>query len=170
MILRSYNGEGRWSVEEVLHRYREYCAALHVECPRSLKPREHTEGGVRWVQPIMEEVITGIVAGDAACIALGVEFVEEDAHFPFGATLKSNTARALRRAPLTELQKARLREHVADMLIAGVIPREMREYVKLLRTIGVREQWARLEAGVPRENRYAMRFYNILRSAEELSA
>ena len=164
--LRDYNGEGRWSVEAVRTRYRHYCTSLHVERPRLPTPREHIEGVVRWVYPIMEEVIAGIAEGDAACVALGIDFVEEDARFPFGAKLKANTARALRRAPLTEAQMARLRKRFADMLIAGIIPHEMREYAKLLRTVGVREQWTRLDAGIPRGNRYAMRFYEILRAAE----
>jgi hypothetical protein len=129
---------------------------------------EVTEGDVRWTYPIVNEVIRGIEEGDVACIALGVDFVEEDARFPFGATLKSNTARALRRTSLTEEQKARLRERVSNMLISGVIPREMREYVKLLRSVGVCEQWSRLDRGIPRDNPYAMHYYLVLRAAEGL--
>lgn len=52
------------------------------------------------------------------------------------------------------------------MLALGVIPREMREYVKLLRTLGVGEHWSRLDSDIPRENPYAMRFYKSLRAAE----
>ncbi len=166
--LRNYNGEGRWSIESVQDRYREYCAALHVELPRLLTPRDHTEGDVRWIYPIMDEVIEGIDESDPACIALGVDFVEEDARFPFGARLKSNIARALRRAHLTEPQKVRLRERIATMLVSGLVPHEMREYAKLLRTVGVGEQWPRLEQAIPRDNRYAMRFYKVLRAAEGL--
>ncbi len=166
---RNYNGEGRWSIEAVQERYREYCAALQIKPSRSLTPREYTEGDVRWVYPIMDEVISGIDEGDPACVALGVEFVEEDAGFPFGATLKSNTARALRRAQLSESQKVRLRQRIATMLILGHVPREMREYAKLLRKLGVGEQWPRLEQEIPRDNRYAMRFYKVLRAAEGLS-
>ena len=64
-------------------------------------PREHREGQSRWVYPVMDAVIEGIERGDKASIAIGIDFVEEDARFPFGKTLKSNTARALRQAPLT---------------------------------------------------------------------
>lgn len=167
--VRNYNGEGRWSIKAVQERYRAYCAALQIKPSRSLTPREHTEGDVRWTYPIMDEVIGGIAEGDPACVALGVEFVEEDARFPFGATLKSNTARALRRVQLSESQKIRLRERVATMLILGHVPREMREYAKLLRKVGVAEQWPRLEQEIPRDNRYAMRFYKVLRAAEGLS-
>jgi hypothetical protein len=166
--VRNYNGDGKWSVEAVQNRYRDYCAAFHVEIHRSLNPSEHSEGDVRWIYPIMNEVIRGIEEDDAACVALGVDFIEEDARFPFGATLKSNTARALRRTSLTELQKTRLRERISTMLISGVIPHEMREYVKLLRTVGVCSQWPRLEREIPRDNPYAMRFYKVLRAAEGL--
>ena len=58
--LRNYNGEGRWSVEAVQERYREYCATLHIERSRTLSPREHREGDTQWFYPIMEEVIGGI--------------------------------------------------------------------------------------------------------------
>jgi hypothetical protein len=54
------------------------------------------------------------------------------------------------------------------MLALGVIPHEMREYAKLLRTAGVGEEWPRLERDVPRDNPYAMRFYKSLRLAEGL--
>lgn len=105
-----------------------------------------------------------------ACIQLGVDFVEEDALFPFGPKLKSNTARALRRCPRDETQKSRLRARISTMLALGKIPREMREYAKLLRTIGVGEHWPRLERDIPRDNPYAMRFYRSLRAAEGLPA
>jgi hypothetical protein len=166
--VRNYNGKGIWSVEAVQMRYRGYCAAFHVETGRSIAPKEIRQGDVRWIYPIMDEVIQGIEENDVACIALGVDFVEEDALFPFGARLKSNNARALRRTSLTEAQKSRLRERISGMLASGVIPHEMREYAKLLRTIGVGEHWPRLEREIPRDNPYAMRFYKSLRAAAGL--
>jgi len=63
---------------------------------------------------------------------------------------------------LTSPQKARLRKRIVYMLIAGIIPHEFREYSKLLRTIGVAEYWSELHACIPRENRFAMRFYSAL--------
>jgi hypothetical protein len=90
-------------VDAVQRRYRDYCAALHVETIRSLAPWEVIEGDDHWIYPIMEEVVLGIEENDVGCIALGVDFVEEDAHFSFGATLKSNTAPALHRSDSTEL-------------------------------------------------------------------
>ncbi len=168
--LRDYNGTGVWSVSAVQARYRQYCERLQVANPRSLEPRESREGQIIWIYPIMENVIEGIQSDDAACIALGIDFIEEDDHFAFGKTLKSNTARSLRRACLTEEQKGRLRKRIVTMLASGIVPHEMREYAKLLRVIGVGEYWPRLERDVPRDNPYAMRFYKALRAAEGLPA
>ena len=164
--LRDYNGIGEWSVLSVQSRYRDYCNALQVSDPHLPEPMVHREGHVVWIYPIMDSVIQGIQSGDAACIALGVDFVEEDDHFSFGKILKSNAARALRRAHLTESQMARLREHIVTMLVSGIIPHEMREYAKLLRVIGVGDQWQRLERDVPKDNPFAMRFYKVLRAAD----
>jgi hypothetical protein len=167
--IRDFNGTGVWSAQAVQARYRQYCDVLHVECPRVLKAQEVREGKNIWIYPIMWQVIQGIEENDAACIALGVDFVEEDDLFAFGKMTKSNTARSLRRARLTEEQKGRLRERVVTMLATGIILHEMREYAKLLRVIGVGEHWPRLERDVPRDNPYAMRFYKALRTAEGLS-
>lgn len=166
--LRDYNGTGAWSVAEVQARYRKYSELLEVEKPDLPVPMEHREGPVLWVYPIMDEVIKGMERGDAACIALGVDFVEQNDHFVFGKILKSNAARALRRSVLSEEQKSRLRGHIVTMLVSGIVPHEMREYSKLLRVIGIEDQWPRLEQGIPRNNPFAMKFYKILRTAANL--
>lgn len=80
MELRDDNGAGRWSREGITAHYRQYCRALGVPERTDLAAHEHTEGEVRWVYPLMEQVIQGIEAGDRACIALGLDFIEEDAH------------------------------------------------------------------------------------------
>ena len=99
----------------------------------------------------MEQVIAGIEAHDLACVQIGIEFVEEDRGFPFGAILKSNTARALRRyRGLTESQVARIRKRIVGMLKSGEVPREYREYSKLLRSIGVGPHWTEIENATPR--------------------
>jgi hypothetical protein len=112
----------------------------------------------------MEKVIDGIEAGDLACIRLGIEFIEEDSKFPFGKTLKSNTARALRRAPLSEEQKQRIRRRVFGLLRAGHIPHEYREYAKLVRKIG-------FDTGdvpaVDESNPYAARFRRYFEAAAQ---
>jgi hypothetical protein len=48
------------------------------------------------------------------------------------------------------------------MLIAGIIPHEFSEYYKLLRTIGVKDSWPELHAHIPKNDPFALRFYNAL--------
>jgi hypothetical protein len=153
MELRDYNGTGRWSCASVLARYEAYARELAVAQRTDI---------TAW--PVMDGVIAGIERGDRACIEIGVEFIEDDQRLPFGRTLKSNTARALRRAELSEAHVYRLRERIVRMLLAGSVPREFREYTKLLRHIGVGEWWPTIEAQVSRDNPHVMRFYNYLKT------
>ena len=66
----------------------------------------------------MYKVVDGAERGDRGCIALCIELIEEDQHFPFGRNLKSKCARALRRATVSEEQVERIRERVAKMLVS----------------------------------------------------
>ena len=163
MQVRDYNSSGRWSTDSVVERYRSYAQQIGASLDKNLAPRKHTEGSVTWIYPIMEAVIGAIERGDKACIAIGIEFIEEDQHFPFGRILKSNTARALRRAELSREQVERVRERVVRMLLAGSVPREFKEYSKLLRRIGLGSSWPTIERQIDRENSYVMRYYNYLR-------
>ncbi len=163
MEIRDYNGTGRWSADSVLERYRSYAQEIGTLLDKNLAPEKHTEGSVTWIYPIMDEVIAAIGRADKACIAIGIEFIEEDQHFPFGRILKSNTARALRRAELSPEQVERVRERVVRMLLAGSVPREFKEYSKLLRRIGLGSWWPAIEQQIDRENPYVMRYYNYLR-------
>jgi hypothetical protein len=163
MEIRDYNGTGRWSADSVLERYRIYAEQIGTFLDKNLAPRKHTEGSVTWIYPIMDAVIAAIERGDKACIAIGIEFIEEDQHFPFGKSLKSNTARALRRAELSQEQVERVRERVVRMLLSGSVPREFKEYSKLLRRVSVGSWWSTIEQQIDRKNPYAMRYYNYLR-------
>ncbi len=135
MEVIDYNGEGRWTREAIESRYLAYTSELNI-VPQDISPAEHTEGSRHWVYPVMEKVIEGIEQHDPACIRLGIEFMEEDGRFPFGRLLKSNTARALRRAPLSDEHRQRIRRRVFSMLREGKVPHEFREYAKLVRKIG----------------------------------
>lgn len=156
MEVIDYNGDGRWSCQEVIARYRLAMQRRKLD-PRDLSPGESTENGRRRVYPVMHEVIKGIEAGDPGCIEIGLEFIEEDAKFPFGKTLKSNTARALRRADLSEPQKRRVRRRVFGLLGAGHIPHEYREYAKLLRKVGFA---ATDIPAIDSRDRYVIRFHD----------
>ena len=162
MATRDYNGVGKWAAEAVLERYSRYAKDLSVPFPLDLRPRQSTKGDFTWTYPVMDEVIKGIESGDSACIAIGIEFVEEDQHFAFGKILKSNTARALRRAELSEEQVDRLRKRIVGMLLVGMVPHEFKQYAKLLNKIGLGTWWPIVEQQVLRENQYVMRYYNYL--------
>src|SRR4051812_18652437 len=102
MEVRDYNGAGAWGWEVVVQRYGAYCRQLNVLNPAEIRPRENVDGLIKWIYPVMDEIIAGIERGDKACSAIHIELVEEDQRMPFGRILKSNAARALRRAELSE--------------------------------------------------------------------
>lgn len=157
MTVRDYNGQDEWSAEALMRRYRQLVLELGVTVPRDLSPSTHQSGTDIWIYPVMDKVIPGIEAGDPACAQIGVEFVEQDQGFVFGAILKSNTARALRRfRGLTEAQVERLRHRIVALYETGVVPREFRQYLRLLRRIGVGPHGPRLAAAAPK-NRFAKR-------------
>jgi hypothetical protein len=158
-----FNGVLRWSVASVQERYLRYCRSFAIEESRTPQPREHVEGERRWLFPIMESVIEGIRRGDRACAEIGIEFVEEDEHFVFGRLLKSDAARALRRADLNEVQKSRLRTRIVTMLLDGYVPHEFQQYAKLLRHIGLGSWWPTIEKNINRSNPYVVRYYEYLR-------
>lgn len=163
MEIRDYNGTGEWSVESILERYRDYCRQLGTVPDETLAPKRSTQADVTWIYPVMDEIVAGIERGDKSCIMIGIEFVEQDQKCAFGRRLKSNTARALRRAELSLDQMERLRARVVGMLLTGHIPHEFTEYYKLLRRIGVGAWWPVVEQQVDRQNPYVMRFYKNLR-------
>lgn len=155
-----YNGQGKWSKDAIQQRYAEYCRQMHQQPKTDLTPL--TCAG--HVYPVMFKVIDGIKASDPACAAIGVDFIQEDTLFPFGRILKSNTARAPRQgALLTDGQKERIRRRVVSILITGTVPREFREYAKLLKKIGLGQYRTDLEQRVDRANPYVMRWYVYLK-------
>ena len=155
-----YNGEGPWSAAEITARYLRYAADANIT-PRDLAPRIHETTEGRWIYPVMDSVIDGIEAHDAACIRIGLEFIEEDQSFSFGALLKSNTARALRRAPLTPEQGRRALRRIFSMLERGYVPPEYHEYAKLARNIGYRsDEIPMITPSTPRIAKYLAYFHS----------
>lgn len=145
MTLHDYNGIGPWSAAGITSRYREYAKLFCVASEANLVPVTTAQGDTRWVYPVMDKVIDGIEAGDPACAELGIDFISESGSFSFGMRLKSNTARALRRATLNDQQRERIRTRVVQMLVEGYVPKEYREYAKLLRKIGIGPHRAELQ-------------------------
>ena len=163
MQIRDYNGSGCWSRQGILAKYQGYAQRYRIEHSQDLTPRGAQEGTVKWVYPVMERVIDGIEAGDKACVDIGLDFIEEDQHFPFGKILKSNVARALRRAELSSGQQERIRHRIVGMLVAGNVPHEYKEYAKLLRKVGIGDRWREIEEGIDRTNPYVMKYYEYFR-------
>jgi len=157
-----YNGVDQWSADGISERYRRYSASNGSE-PARLDPRLYTEKKRVWSYPLMDAIISLIERGDGAAIVVGIEFIEEDDFFSFGKILKSNTARALRRAVLTDEQQERVRQRIVSMMLAGNVPHEFGEYRKLIKKVGVGHLWPKLDAEVDRDNRYVMRHYNYLK-------
>jgi hypothetical protein len=160
MKVTDYNGEGIWSVEEVLRRYQQYADQFGIEPPRDLRPLVHSTDQGTWIYPVMDRVIEGIEQGDLACAQLGVEFIETSESFAFGMITKSNVARALRRATLTEAQKERIRKRVVEMLVTGYLPREFRQYAKLARKIGIKEWLPLMKEQANLDDDWVQRYYS----------
>ena len=155
-----YNGAGKWSANAIQERYVAYANKLKVFPLRDLTPRTSEFWDKRWIYPVMNEIIEGIKQGDRACIEIGVEFIEEDERFSFGRTIKSKTARVLRRAELTSEQIQRIRKRVVHMLVAEHVPREYQQYSRLLRKVGMGDWWPFIEERANLNNPYVMRYYN----------
>ena len=163
MEIRDYNGKGNWSKEEITHRYKKYCLELNFEKEFDLSPVEYAEGNIKWIHPVMMKIIEGIEKGDSACRKIGIEFIEEDSKFPFGKTLKSNAARALRRTALTRDEQERIRQRLINMLIEGNVPHEYKQYAKLLKKIGLGNYWNEIESGIDKSNGYVMKYIEYLK-------
>ena len=164
MEIIDYNGQGRWSLQAIRDRYRNYANTFGLVVPRDLVARHHQSGETLWIYPIMDAVIDGIEAGDPACSQIGVEFIEEDQTFPFGRILKSNVARALRRAALSDEQKERIRKRVIEIwLERRRYPREFRQYRNLLRKIGLGTWWPYVEQNLDRSNLAHVALYEYFR-------
>lgn len=166
--VRDYNGVGDWSLVGIQKRYRDLARRLRQPV-LDLKPKETVQRGVRWIYPLMDEVIVGIKRGDEACIELGVQFIESGPPQPFGKSLHSNTARAFRRAVLTPEQVDRVRAHIFRMLTRSEVPREYSDYAKLVRRIGLGDDWPRTRAAVDESNPHVMehvRYFEVVASRE----
>lgn len=147
-------------MDAVLQRYQHYASQLGIQ-PMDISPQRIEQGLKVWVYPVMDQVLKGIKAGDAACMRIGVEFIEQDQHFSFGKLLKSDTARALRQQEeLPDDLKERLRTRIVTMLLHGNVPHEYKEYARLLRKIGFAEHWLHMRAKASRHNPYVLRYLN----------
>lgn len=168
--VRDYNGEGRWSRDEIERRFRSYAKAFGTTV-KDINPRIYEEGSTTWIYPLIEDAIVGIKQGDRACIELGVELIEDSDSMPFGKILKSNTAKALRHSAghLSEDHRRRIRKRVADMLIELYMPREFVQYVKLARTVGFAEEIERVRSEADLTNRWVRHYLERLTEWDKIA-
>jgi hypothetical protein len=47
MKVIDYNGEGFWSIDEILKRYQKYARVCGISQPRELIPQTHSEGDTK---------------------------------------------------------------------------------------------------------------------------
>ena len=153
-----YNGQGDWTSDAILQRYTRYCQQLKVGNSIKLIPKTLVQGNKKWIYPAMGIVIEGIEEGDIACKWIGIEFIEQDQKFSFGKILKSNTARALRRAELDEEDKERIRKRLVNMLLTGNVPHEYKEYAKLLKKVGLESYRESLEESIKSQLRVRLQY------------
>lgn len=57
MVVRGYNGAGRWSAEALVDPYMEYCRNIGLPNATALAPQAHSEGEGTWIYPVMDKVI-----------------------------------------------------------------------------------------------------------------
>lgn len=99
------------------------------------KSTEHAAIRLDWA---VSEVAQAIKGGDRSAVVLGYSLLMEDPHLPFGKSLKSNLARALKRhiELLTEEEQLGLASKTAVLLSLQFCPREVEDYCRLIRKMG----------------------------------
>ena len=141
MTINDYNGTGRWTLISTRDRYYSLAATLGVHTPNFPEPYRHLSSRGEWIYPAMNGVIAQAEEGDRACVELGLELIETDQSMPFGRLIKIKAARMLRRADLFNDQMNRIRRRVLTIIDSNKICFEFRDYAKLLRSIGLPEDW-----------------------------
>lgn len=84
----------------------------------------------KWGEPIREDVIEGIQRGEPAAIEDGVLFLEVSPRYFRSGYFKASIASNLKRAPLTDSQRERLRQIILAAVDSDVGP-EFNEYARL---------------------------------------
>jgi hypothetical protein len=137
-----------WRAASLIADYRARCARLGIAASPD----------VEWYRPGARanelfaalEVILNLCAlsagGDAAATQITVAFVLSDVYFFYSGFARSHAARRLRRAPLTASQIEALRDGIIGMLEQGRSGQEMREFVRLLRKLGLGDALGRAQA------------------------
>lgn len=128
---------------------------MNVGEPLEFVPRTAHQGESHWIYPVVEQVLDGAAAHDAACVQIAVDLVCSDVRFTFGKVFKDRAANILAEAELSHEQMDRLRVRAVAMLRSGFVPPEFKRYARLVRRIGLAESRGDLERLVPSGPRIA---------------
>lgn len=143
----NYNGEGKWSAESVIGRYRKL--SLDVGGVGGFEPEPRTYvnyNGAKWIYNIMDSVVDGVQLGDKACIELSIDYINDCPMDPTTGYIRERMARSLKQSELLSIeQEKRLANIFICQLERGKIYKEFREYGKLFKKIGIEDYRNRIE-------------------------
>jgi hypothetical protein len=88
-------------------------------------------GHPRAHQSMWYNLADGVRAGDSACIELAVRFIEDRFISSYSGFARTKIARALKHAPLSREQRARLSLHFLQLLEKGDRTEEFSEYLRV---------------------------------------
>jgi len=160
----NYNHQGKWSINNVIKKYKSLCELVKCIDGFELIPDTFTtpNGEITWTYNIMNSVVEGIILGDKACIQLAVDYIEDNIMSPTTGYLRERMARSLRHVDLTPYQKESLAKTFLNQLSTQSINKEFKEYIRLFKTIGINPYKKDIEIYTQSDKEY------IRRAAEKL--
>ena len=117
----------KWRTEAVIAAHRDLGGTFDL----AGKPRAAMERGATSFRAIWYNLADGARAGDCACIALAVDFIEERHIVSYSGYARTRMAHALRHATLSAHQRERLSNHFLSLLERGDKTPEFSAYLKL---------------------------------------
>lgn len=96
-----------------------------------------------------------VATGDSLAIEDACRLISKDPKLPFGKLIKSNLARALRKAAkyVPEADRTRIVQRTASILSLEYCPREAEDYCKLVKHLGAAEARAVVETANPHDEK-----------------
>lgn len=143
-----YQVPERWRAKNLTADYRARCARLGIPASEAVDRRRASSQSYDLFDA--HDVILNLcdlaAAGDAAATEIAVEFVLSEVYFFYSGFARSRAARRLRRAPLTKTQIGSLQDGIIGLLEKGHTGQEIREFVRLLKKVGLGSLKDRAEA------------------------
>ena len=116
-----------------------------------------------WVSSLFQNIRKAICLGDETAIAIACELIHCDPRLPFGKLIKSDLARALKKRSekLGSEERAQIMEVTIRLLTMSYAPRELEDYVKLIRKLP-REEYISRTVSIQPQNEKAERLLSYL--------